>query len=287
MENVLFSVAPHHVEGLLTNIKVFYTCDDRFLQTFVLKVQEEIKIVPIYHRNELKNNFSKHLSSMKIYRLCGETKILNQGSPQSLASILQINLKWSLNVAYCSISILLQLYERNIYSCFAFKIYIFYSKSVAFNLKISTLYRNICCTLVEPCKCIHSAVRQNTPLLNSTHRFPKDRNNKSNSSRSIASEVFLLLVLYVIQTILPFICKINQRKSYQITSGYNKVNRHTRHRNYVSAASLFKDIKSIFLAYIICSTFFVWTNCEILKINSTNKNSRKLFYYNIVKYAKN
>ena len=229
----------------------------------------------IYHHNELKNNFSKHLSSLKIYRFCGETKILNQETPQSLSFFLQINLKWSLNVAGCSISTLLQFYERTIYSCFGFEIYIFYAKFVAFKIKISTPYRNICCTLVEPCKCIHSAVRQNTPLLNSTHRFPKDRNNKSNPSRSIASGLFLLLLLYVIQTILPFICKINQRKSYQITSGYNKVNRHTRHRNYVSAASLFKDTKSIFLAYIICSSFFVWTNGEIRALNSTNKTSRK------------
>jgi hypothetical protein len=281
MESV--SVAPH-VEGLLTNIKVFYTCDVPFLQTFVL-CPEEIKIVPIYHLNELKNNFSNHLSSLKIYRFCGVTKSFNQETSQSPSSIQQINLKWSLNVACCFILTLPQFHERNIYSCYGFEIYIFYAKSVALNIKISTAYRNICCTLDEPCKCIPSAVGQNTPSLNSTHRFPKDRNNKSNPSRSIASGVFLLLLLYVIQTILPVICKINQRKSHQInttTSDYRKVNRHTRHRNYVSTASLSKAIKSIFLVYIICSCCFVWTNCEILAINSTNKNSRKFCFPTIL-----
>ena len=122
MENVLFSVAPH-VQGLLTNIKLFYTCDARFLQTFVL-CPEEIKIFPIYHLNEVNKKISKHLSSL----FGEEIKRFYQETPQSLTFNLQINSRWSLNVACCSISTLLQIHERNIYSLYVSEIYIFNAK---------------------------------------------------------------------------------------------------------------------------------------------------------------
>ena len=286
-------------EGLgITNkkFKNLFVCVRHLLQSFPLRLKESKCILSPCHLNVPNKDISITLNIVKIYApsYYKESKTsVDRKFPDPAR--FHIRLKVA-TYYYPWVYFYLDLHSRKtikLYKCLATVPVFSFQRNPLAAIHFKPSKKNSHCSdklgslSNELYKCIieSGTVRNNAaPLVNSTlHSFEKDQNNKSKHSRSTTKGFVLFYLLYVAQVISTVICEKNQRKLRRTNrTCYNskKVQKYSHYRTSSSNFFFLRDIKSLFLTYVIFSKAIVWTNGEIQTLNITTNTSSKSSFVN-------